>query len=66
VASIGWSAKPTLPGVAGLGKAEGRRPRRESFKPRQSVAGGLFAARAGAIPSWGLVEEEEGGEDDVF
>lgn len=67
VGPITWSSKPPLPGVAILSKAEGRRPKRESFKPRQSVVGNLFAVRAASGPSWGLVvEEEEGGEDDVF
>jgi hypothetical protein len=45
-----------------LAKADGRRPRRESFKPRKSVAGGLLAARTAGAPSWAGIEEEE----DVF
>lgn len=51
-----------LPQLSGLAKAEGRRPRRESFKPRKSVAGGLLAARTAGAPSWAGIEEEE----DVF
>jgi hypothetical protein len=51
-----------LPKLSGLAKADGRRPRRESFKPRKSVAGGFLAARAVGAPSWAGIEEEE----DVF
>ena len=49
----------------GLGKAEGRMPRRQSFKPRQSVAGGLIVAMKARRSStgWSVREEEE---EDVF
>lgn len=67
VGGISWSAKPQILGVEVLAKAEGRRPKRESFKPRQSIVGGFLAAKATAAQNWGLVvEEDEGGEDDVF
>ena len=64
--AISWAAKPLL-GLTGLAKDEGRKPRRESFKPRPSVVPGLMAARANVKSDWGLVEEEEGmGDGDVF
>jgi hypothetical protein len=49
----------------GLSKAEGRVPRRQSFKPRQSVAGGLLVAMKARRSStgWSMREEDE---DEVF
>lgn len=58
-----------LLGMGDLAKAGGKRPRRESFKPRQSIAGELLKARAAGIgvarESWG-VQEEDGEEDEIF
>ncbi|WVR03767.1 hypothetical protein IAU60_000762 [Kwoniella sp. DSM 27419] len=48
-------------GVTDLGKADGRRPRRESFKPRSSVLP-LTVQVGGGMIDWGVVEEDE----DVF
>jgi len=50
---------------AGLSKAEGRVPRRQSFKPRQSVAGGLLVAMKARRSSggWSMREEDE---EEVF
>ncbi|ORY29830.1 microtubule associated protein-domain-containing protein [Naematelia encephala] len=73
IGSITWSAKPppiSLPppvntGFTGLAKADGRRPRRESFKPRQSIIPGFIGGRGASNvgrDSWGVVEEDE----DVF
>ncbi|WWD16447.1 hypothetical protein CI109_100873 [Kwoniella shandongensis] len=54
--------------VPGLAKADGRRPRRESFKPRSSIApsmlvsAGAAGVGGGALRDWGVTEEDE----DVF
>jgi hypothetical protein len=53
-----------------LGKDGGRRPgqMRKSFKPRQSVIGGLLAAAVARRDSLGLgvMEEDEGDEGEVY
>lgn len=50
----------------GLSKAEGRIPRRQSFKPRQSVAGGMLTAIKARRSSTGWSVREEDEEIEVF
>jgi hypothetical protein len=68
VPSVSYSLKPSLgikPAV-GLGKAEGRLPRRQSFKPRQSLAGNLIVSIKARRSSTGWSVREEAEEEDVF
>lgn len=61
ISSLTYTLKPD----SGLSKADGRMPRRQSFKPRQSIAGGLIVAMKARRSStgWSVREEDE---EDVF